>query len=789
MKKQKIRRILIAAIAGVAVGTLFAHAQQFKAPEPSWKAPNDGTLNQVKSVPDYLLLTPTPADSAQTMQGGLITGNGATAASFLGHGTTNAGIVGAAGSAAFPGSFSATAAGAIGYSSTGPVSIGLYANASGANSVALLGRAENAAGFAGRFTGTSLALNGAGGQLDTSFDSDGMIDYAAGVRYTGLTGTTTEPTIKDYLFSVGYTDTSGGISSWVIQKIHNTTGAVTTVTEAFSFDDNQATDVELAIENGTAYVYVVGWYEKAAGTRTLRVEKRSAVTLALIDFDDSVCNATGANAATVDGAYIYIGGFSNNNGVCAVGTSPYNFHLEKRQLSNLDLVPAFDGDGIKDWNFYGVLGNQINDLIFKDLWGTPALYVVGYKNDAFTPKAWDVEKVNNLDGSLITSPTFSYKCPDDNGNGDNSDDCNSATARRILFDRQGLFYVLGSKTSVTPNLWRISKHSSDGYLCWWPSNGTCPTAPDDDGDGQFGFGTVTSKGYLDMRGGSQAATTVNSFGAAIRDGALYIAGQESTGTYFLNLNWRIEKRDYLTGKLLPSWGNNGSLTNYARGYPTALYVADRSVYAAGSANVGTPSGNTDARIEKRMIEKFANMTVQNIIYTPYISATSRFYDIPAVTASDGIRFEADTNKGIHTVMGYGPSAAAGMYGRSVNAVGFLASSTLTVAGGPTYGVDAFSHWDTEAAYAYSTFTNAAEGIVGASSVYPTVAATSTPSSAPTVADANAGVNTGIYAKGGAYAGYFDGLIEIENGYLKINNTQLNQTKLQQLLTWCGSLCL
>jgi parallel beta-helix repeat protein len=213
------------------------------------------------------------------------------------------------------------------------------------------------------------------GALVTAFDSDGIINGAAGSQQAediAIDGT--------YMYVVGSDD--GGVGTWRIEKRRLDTGALETAFDVDGVITESTGGVAQGIAIDGTYMYVVG--SDSAG---IRVEKRSLADGALDTAfsTDGVITGEGgsiANEVAIDSTYLYLAGEE---------AAP-TWRIEKRRLDTGALDTAFDGDGIvSDGTGLQAYGIAIDSTY---------MYVGGDEMGA--DRDWRVEKRRLDDGTLET---------------------------------------------------------------------------------------------------------------------------------------------------------------------------------------------------------------------------------------------------------------------------------------------------------------------------------------------------------------------------------------------------
>jgi hypothetical protein len=370
------------------------------------------------------------------------------------------------------------------------------------------------------------------------------------------------------MYMVGY-DSSPGNNQWRIEKRSLTdgslvsgfgTGGVVTVNPSTDYDVAQG----IAIDS-TA-MYVVG-YDSSPGNDQWRIEKRSLTDGSLVSGFGTggvVTNnpSTGSDAASdqaygiaIDSTAMYVVGYDYSPG-------DEQWRIEKRSLTNGNLVPAFGTGGVvtvdpSTWH------EQAYDIVID----STAMYVVGWdKIPGFANDQWRIEKRSLADGSLVSG--FGTGGVVTSNPSESTD-----LAFGIAIDTTAM-YVVGFDFSPGNGQWRIEKRSlADGSLV--PG---------------FGTGGVVT--------GNPCTGLDEAFAIAIDSTAMYVVGFDySPG----NSQWRIEKRSLTDGSLVSGFGTGGAvINNPSMGSDSAYDIAidTTAMYVVGH---DSSPGNNQWRIEKRSL--------------------------------------------------------------------------------------------------------------------------------------------------------------------------------------------
>jgi len=368
------------------------------------------------------------------------------------------------------------------------------------------------------------------------------------------------------MYMVGY-DSSPGNNQWRIEKRSLTDGSlvsgfgmggVVTVNPSTDYDAAQG----IAIDSTS--MYVVG-YDSSPGNDQWRIEKRSLTDGSLVSGFGTggvVTNnpSTGSDAASdqafgiaIDSTAMYVVG-------CDYSPGDEQWRIEKRSLTNGNLVPGFGTGGVvtvdpSTWH------EQAYDIVID----STAMYVVGWdKSLGFANDQWRIEKRSLTDGSLVSGfGTGGVVTSNPSGSAD--------VAFGIAIDTTAM-YVVGFDFSPGNGQWRVEKRSlADGSLV--PG---------------FGTGGVVT--------GNPCTGLDEAFDIAIDSTAMYVVGFDySPG----NSQWRIEKRSLADGSLVPGFGTGGVATNNpSTGSDVAYDIAidSTAMYVVGH---DSSPGNSQWRIEKR----------------------------------------------------------------------------------------------------------------------------------------------------------------------------------------------
>jgi hypothetical protein len=321
---------------------------------------------------------------------------------------------------------------------------------------------------------------------------------------------------------------------------------------------------------GGAYMYVAG-YDSIGVDNEWRIEKRNTsdgelVTAFGVNGATTTDPSTGADqilAIASSSDAIFLGGYDT-------GTGGGQWRIEKRDATDGSLVTAFDTDGIIQYNPAADM-DQITSMTADDNY----LYVTGFEDD--DTGVWRIHKYDITTGALesafdgdgIATSTLA-------ATGDER-------PQRIKVDADYL-YIAGWDNLAGNIGWRLEKRNkTTGALC---ISGTECTS------GTFGVGGVATS--------NPSVSADYIYALAIDASYIY------TGGYDLGAGagqWRIEKRDIVTGALETAFDTDGivQLDPTTRlEWITDLVVDDSNVYVAGYTNPSTANVGT-WRIEKRDI--------------------------------------------------------------------------------------------------------------------------------------------------------------------------------------------
>jgi hypothetical protein len=279
------------------------------------------------------------------------------------------------------------------------------------------------------------------------------------------------------------------------------------------------------------------------------------------------------NAITNDGTYMYVAGYDS------IGIDN-EWRLEKRNLSDGELVTAFDGDGIVTTDpSTGI------DQIFAIATTSGAIFIAGY-DLAVGAGQWRIEKRDSTDGSLVTAfnttGVLTYNP---------NTDIDAITSIAVDAD---YLYVTGYEDDDA-GVWRIHKYDIT------------------DGSPVTAFNTTGMISETLAAGGVERPESIK-----VDADYLYVAGYDNVAG---NLQWRLEKRNKTTGELCAGGGEcasgafdtDGVVQTNPSANPDYIYtmaIDGQYIYLGGSDGVKSAT-NAQWRIEKRDIATGALVTAFN----------------------------------------------------------------------------------------------------------------------------------------------------------------------------------
>ncbi len=310
------------------------------------------------------------------------------------------------------------------------------------------------------------------------------------------------------------------------------------------------------------------------------------------EWQKTSCPSTNANETAndlaIDDNYMYVVGSDG-----ALGLGRQQWRIEKRNLSDGNLVTAFDGDGILQFDPQS--GNP--DVPLAINLDASGIFICGYyiAHPCCFTTGWRIEKRNATTGALMTafngSGAITYNIGDQYSN---------ETAYDLVSDGTRL-YVVGQEPG-NGNRWRM--------ICYNATTGA----------------QVWSQ-LSDPSSGSDIARAV-----AVDASGVYIGGSDNTPG---NEQWRIEKRNLTTGALIAAFGGSGAVVSN----PTSsidqlndIAVDATGIYAVGYDNV---PGNAEWRIEKRDLTTGALITTFGTNGVVTINPTTGFEVAHGVSVYNG----------------------------------------------------------------------------------------------------------------------------------------------------------
>jgi hypothetical protein len=382
--------------------------------------------------------------------------------------------------------------------------------------------------------GSLVSTFGTNGVLTSNPSSETEIYRSIAIDGTGI-----------YVGAEYYNYPSVGL--WRIEKRDLTTGAlIPSFGTSGAITTTDGKQIYALVLDGTGLYS--GGFDEPTGNWQWRIEKRDLNTGALIWFQNS--NPSSGNekvtALAIDGNGLYVAGYDRVGG-------PNRWRIEKRDLNTGALITSFGTNGV----IISISSASINAITLD----ATGLYLAGY--DAVPGDAeWRIEKRDLSTGALITSfgtngvITSNPSSDDDQING-------------ITIDATGI-YAAGYDKFPGDAQWRIEKRNL--------STGALITS--------FGTGGIVTLNPTSSNEDKINAITLDGSG-------LYMAGQtEELG----KPQWKMQKRDLVTGNVIWSQINSTNTTNDA--YPYAIALDPNSVYSAGY-DQDPGSSNTQFRIEKR----------------------------------------------------------------------------------------------------------------------------------------------------------------------------------------------
>lgn len=338
---------------------------------------------------------------------------------------------------------------------------------------------------------------------------------------------------------------------------------------AFASNPSTSSDiVKVIVIDGNA-LYIGGSDRVPSGVAQWRVEKRDKTTGVLdtafgtagvLQIDPSGSSNDEVRSMVIDGSSLFIAGSDGS-----LGASNSQWRIEKRDKNSGALDPTFDGDGILTIN-----PSANNDEIRKILIVGTGLFALGSdQGPGSTNSQWRIEKRDVASGALVGAFGTGGIIQANLSGG--ADELYCATV-------DGSALYIGGSDSIPGNLqWRVEKRDA--------TTGALDTGFD--GDGILTVNpSVTSSDEL--------------YAIAVDGLSLFIAGYDGSPSVS-NAQWRIEKRNKATGALDVGFDGDGIVTSNPSvnpDYPNALITDASGIYIAGYDGV-FGLGNLQWRIEKR----------------------------------------------------------------------------------------------------------------------------------------------------------------------------------------------
>lgn len=747
------------------VVAVFVNAQSFGT--PSNPAPDNAALNTISATSDFIKLSDVVT---QTITGSLVVASSTVSSAILGDFANNASVSGFTGITIAPivppalSSLNISGAAVYGYGlNNAGLAVGAYGLAQGTNPVAVAGRVSNPLPKLsdGVFESRVISTNG-------SYVHDFAID--GNYFYIAVTGS----------------------SGWIFEKRRLSDGALDTAFGTSGVISETIGGEPRSIAIDPTHMYVVG-HECIAGCpggSNWRIEKRR-----LVDggFDTSfgsggsIVNtaSTIAYDIAVDGKYLYIVGKNTKS-------AANDWYIEKRRLDNGALCTAancgtanaFDTDGI-------VTVAGMGDA-FKLAIDTTYLYVVGANGTDANESGWRIEKRRLDTGAPETS--FSG---DGVVAGSTETFDTGGSARSIQIDGTYLYVVGDAEPNIGINdeYIRIEKRLlgtgakeatfvDDGFGII--SQGYIPYDIAIDGNYLYLIASKAGTGQLICTG----ARTVCTSDANCPVGERCI----SNASTFI-----IQKRSLSNGSFDRTFGVKGILmetrvsTNAQAVKVYGGFLHDSTQDSLGWVlqkwTVATTSDSLAGLFQgpvkiNTLGTAIGTLYVQGAVSTPSLIATSNTFATRALDSSNGISIAGPLTKGAYGFAG--GLQNYGVYGESTGSIGFYGVNTINVSPiVPDYsGIRGESYASTNGAgvLGYSALGNGVSGIAGSDLLHYAV------SGKATGVFGSTDYNAGVYGRGGAFAGLFEGDFTVVSGANKlyINKTGIDAVALCRLIKWCKS---
>jgi hypothetical protein len=302
------------------------------------------------------------------------------------------------------------------------------------------------------------------------------------------------------------------------------------------------------------YMYV-GGYDSSGVDNQWRLEKRNLSDGELVtafDSDGIVTSdpSTGADQITAIASSsdaIFVAGYDS-------ATGSGQWRIEKRNSTDGSLVTAFSDDGIVTYNAAADM-DQITSITADDSY----IYVTGFEDD--DTGVWQIHKYDITDGTLV------------NAFGTNGTVRSTLAAtgderpQRIKVDANYL-YIAGYGNEAGNIEWRMEKRNkTTGSLCA--------------GGGECASGAFDTDGIIQT---NPSANTDRIYAMAIDSAYIYLGGLDGSISA-ANGQWRMEKRDIATGALVNAFDTDGIIQidpNSADiDWITDMTVDDTYLYATG----------------------------------------------------------------------------------------------------------------------------------------------------------------------------------------------------------------
>lgn len=237
---------------------------------------------------------------------------------------------------------------------------------------------------------------------------------------------------------------------------------------------------------------------------------------------------------------------------------------------------------------------------------------------------------------------------------------------------------------------------------------------------------------------------------------------------------------------LPSTVPGSALYGYATGILTSAgaYGSASGINSAGVVGETRDLGQAGNFFGPVTITSSGSLTASGTISAIKLDSTSAVFSVPAIYSMNGISASGLFSLGLNAT----GDKNYGLYGRSSTTVGLYAVNTADTWTNPpdVFGIRGETYSITGAAglFGYSTKGNGVSAQNGSVSVIPAAQGVVTGllrAGPPT------DYSAAVYGRGGAFAGYFEGDVRIQNGLLYINKTGITEAVLIKLLEWtCGT---